>query len=787
MSRPLPWSVEPWGVGLEGLDTERLAHRESVFALSNGHLGWRGNLDEGEPCGNAGSYLNGVFEEHPMPYAESGFGYPEHGQSVINIPDGAVIRCFVDDEPLDVRRGTVRLHRQRLDFRRGVLERELEWTTPAGRSVRIESTRMVSLEHRSIGAVRLVVEAVDRPITLTVQSELIANSPLPEVHPDDRVMEALRTPLEAVSHDVVDGRASLVHRTRRSGVGVAVSMDHRATAPRGVHTETEASGDLARTTMIASLGAGDRFELVKFVGHEWSAESSPATLRDRADAAVAEADLLGWDGLVAAQRARLDEFWTCADVEVEGPLRLQQAVRFALFHIFQSAARADLRPVPGKGLSGAGYAGHTFWDFEAFVLPVLTATAPDAAREGLRWRHATLAHARRRARELHLAGAAFAWRTVDGRESSGYWPASTNAFHLDADIAAAVVHYVRATGDRAFERDAGLELLVETARLWVALGRWDDSGGFHVDGVTGPDEYSAIVDDNAFTNLMAQLNLTAAADAVRRYPAEAIALGVGDAEVEEWSAIAIAMTVPIDQRRRIPEQAAGYNAAERWHFEQTASSEYPLQEHFPYFDLYRKQVVKQADLVLALHFRHDAFTFEEKAGAFAYAESLTVRDSSLSAGPQAVIAEEVGHLGLAADYLAEAATIDLDDVRGDAEDGLHLASLAGIWTALVAGFGGLRDSDEGLRFAPRLPDAIGRLAFGVKVGGETLRLEIRPDATTYRLAGGDPITLHHFGERFELAAGPGWRMPTPPMADPGPRPTQPPGREPRSFDAAFGS
>ncbi|WP_308798872.1 glycoside hydrolase family 65 protein [Agromyces silvae] len=785
MTDPLPFDVAPWSIGLSGLDESELAHRESVFALSNGHVGWRGTLDEGDPHGITGSYLNGVFERHPMPYAEAGYGYPSSGESVINVPNGKVIRLFVDDEPFDVRRGEVHRHEQRLDFRDGTLHREVEWTSPAGRRIRVTSTRLVSLSHRPVAAVRYVVEAVDGPATMTLQSELVANEALPEVHPDDRVKEVLDEPLAACGAFVLGTSATLVHETYESGQRIAVAMDHTVSAPGRAIVETEVSDHLARTTISARLEAGERLEVVKHVGHEWSATLDPQALRDRADAAVDEARRAGWAGLTAGQRERLDAFWTCADVEIEGSPRLQQAVRFALFHVFQSAARLEVRSVPGKGLTGAGYEGHTFWDFEGFVLPVLTSTAPEAARQALMWRHATLDHARERARQLKLAGAAFAWRTIDGRESSGYWPASTVAFHVNADIAAAVLHYVRATGDDAFLRDVGVELLAETARLWMALGRWDDDGRFHLDGVTGPDEYTAVVDDNVFTNLMAGQNLEFAAAAARRHADRARDLGVTGDEIDAWERAAGAVAIPFDERRGVHAQSAGFTDHARWAFERTTADQYPLQAHFPYFDLYRKQVVKQADLTLAMFFAPDAFTPEQKAANFGYYEQLTVRDSSLSAAVQAVVAAEVGHLDLAADYLAEAATLDLDDLHDNTDEGMHMASLAGIWTALTCGFGGMRDSDAGVRFAPRLPPQLTRIAFGIKLAGHTLRLEVRPDATTYRLSDGPPVTVHHFGEPVELEAGHPLTLPTPPLPDAGPRPTQPKHRAPRPFAEAL--
>lgn len=785
MTEPLPFDVAPWSIGLSGLDESQLAHRESVFALSNGHVGWRGTLDEGDPHGITGSYLNGVFERHPMPYAEAGYGYPSSGQSVINVPNGKIVRLFVDDEPFDVRRGEVHRHEQRLDFRDGTLHREVEWTSPAGARVRIRSTRLVSLAHRSIGAVRYVVEAVGSGAVMTVQSELVANEELPEVHPDDRVKEVLDEPLAACGSFVLGTAATLVHETYESGQRIAVAMDHAVSAPGHATVSTEVDEHLARTTISARLAAGEQLEIVKVVGHEWSETLDPQALRDRADAAVDEALAAGWDGLAAGQRERLDAYWTCADVEVEGSPRLQQAIRFALFHVFQSAARLEQRSVPGKGLTGAGYEGHTFWDFEGFVLPVLTSTAPEAARQALLWRHATLDHARERAKQLRLAGAAFAWRTIDGRESSGYWPASTVAFHLNADIAAAVLHYVRATGDDDFLREVGVELLVETARLWMSLGRWDDEGGFHLDGVTGPDEYTAVVDDNVFTNLMAGQNLAFAAAAARRHAEPAHALGVTDEEIAAWVTAAGAVAVPFDERRGVHAQSEDFTDHEHWDFETTSIEQYPLQEHFPYFDLYRKQVIKQADLTLAMFFAPDAFTAEQKAANFAYYEALTVRDSSLSAAVQAVIAAEVGQLDLAADYLAEAATLDLDDLHENTDEGLHMASLAGIWTALTCGFGGMRDSDAGVRFAPRLPHQLTRMTFGIKLAGHTLRLDVRPDATSYRLSDGPPVTVHHFGEPVTLEPGHPLTLPTPPLPDPGPRPAQPKGRAPRDFADAL--
>ncbi|MFI6344758.1 glycoside hydrolase family 65 protein [Streptomyces sp. NPDC050560] len=771
------YTVEPWTLRECGLNLDVLPQSESVFALSNGHVGWRGNLDEGEPHGLPGTYLNGVHELHPLPYAEAGYGYPESGQTVINVTNGKIFRLLVDDEPFDLRYGRVSAHERTLDLRAGVLRRTCDWVSPAGRTVRVRSTRLVSFTQRAVAAVRYEVEAIDGDVRLVVQSELMANEQLPSTSGDPRAAVALESPLQAEEHFAAGVRLRLVHCTRRSGLRVGAAADHDVSGPESTRTSSESGDDVGRVTVTAHLAHGETLTVDKYVAHGWSSTRSLPGVRDQVDAALAQARGTGWDGLVAEQRAYLDDFWARADVEVEGDEEIQQAVRFALFHVLQAGARAEERAIPAKGLTGSGYDGHSFWDSETFVLPLLTYTAPGAVEQALRWRHSTLPAARDRAAQLGLEGAAFPWRTIEGSECSAYWPAGTAAFHVNADIADAAVRYVAATGDEDFERGVALELLVETARLWRSLGHHDHHGVFHVDGVTGPDEYSAAQDDNTYTNLMAQANLHHAADVVERHPARATELGVDDEESAAWRDAADSMHVPYDKELGVHEQHAGFTRHKMWDFAGTEPGHYPLMLHYPYFDLYRKQVVKQADLVLAMFLRGEKFDAAQKARNFAYYEPLTVRDSSLSACVQAVIAAEVGHLRLAYDYTVEAALLDLEDRENNTRDGVHIASLAGTWLALVCGFGGMRHRGDRLEFTPKLPERLRRLAFKVHIFGRRIGVEIRSAAVTYTLLEGDPVVLWHCGEEVELSAGspekralPKWTV--------RPAPAQPPGREP---------
>jgi alpha,alpha-trehalose phosphorylase len=715
--------AEPWCVRetAPDLSSAGLRRAESLFALGNGHIGLRANLDENEPCGMPGTYLNSLHELRDMHHAEAGYAFPEHTETVVDAPNGKLIGLFVDDEPFDLRTGEVRFHERVLDLRAGTLRREVEWVSPAGAEVRIVSNRLVSFAHPSVAAIRYEVSTTAR---VKIVSDVLANEDQPEESDDPRAADTVHNPLRAVDH----ADDLLQHRTRRSGIPVATAVRHETGGELSVHTEP----DRIRATITAT----GPVRVDKFLAYAWGEDASPAAARAARDAA---ADL-GFDGLLAAQREYLDEFWDNADVELDGDSEVQQAVRFGLFHVLQAGAQAGPHPIPAKGLTGNGYDGHTLWDTETFVLPVLTYTHPASVGMALRWRHATLDKARDRAAELRLSGAAYPWRTISGLECSGYWPAGTAALHVNADIADAVLRYHAATGDDAFMREAGLEILVETARLWCHVAHVADDGFWHISGVTGPDEYTALMDDNVFTNLMAQTNLRGAAAAVEQFgfPTE-------PGETQAWLEVADGLYLPYDERRQVHEQAAGFVRLQEWDFPGTKDEDYPLMLHYPYLDLYRKQVVKQADVVLAMALRPDAFTPEEKDRNFRYYEARTVRDSSLSAPAQAVLAAETGHLELAHDYLAESALLDLRAAGEGGGDGLHIAALAGSWLALVMGFGGFRDAGGRPAFAPRLPAHLPRLRFRLRWRDTRLLVTIRGDEATYEVTG-PPVEILHHGE-----------------------------------------
>ena len=771
------FAVEPWAVRERELHLDLLAETESILALSNGHIGLRANLDEGEPAGTPGTYLNAFYETRPLPHAEAAYGNPEDAQTLVNVTNGKIIRLLVDDEPFDIRYGELVRHERVLDFREGVLTRDVEWISPAGQGIRLRTTRLVSFVQRAVAAICYEVEPIEHGARIVVQSELVANEPLPAPEEDPRAAAVLDGTLVSERHGHRDLRAGLVHRTRASGLLMAAAMDHVVDGPEGTLTEAESEPDLARVTITTALEAGQPLRIVKLLAYGWSSQRTLPSVRDQVEAALSSAKRTGWEGLRRSQREYLDDVWDRADVELDGDPALQQAVRFSFFHVLQAAARAENRAIPAKGLTGRGYDGHSFWDMDTFTVPVLTYTVPDAAADALRWRHSTLDLAEARAHELRLEGAAFPWRTIRGQECSGYWPAGTAALHINADIADAVRRYLFATHDEAFEAGPALELVVSTARLWRSVGHHVSTGGFRIDGVTGPDEYMALTDNNVYTNLMAARNLRTAADLATHHPLRAAELGVDEEEIASWRDAAAAVVVPYDEELRVTSQSDAYTRYRHWPFERMTPQDYPLLLHYPYYLLYTAQVVKQADLVLALWLCGDQFDAEQKARDFDYYERITVRDSSLSACIQAIVAAEVGHLDLAYDYLAETAFIDLRDLGRNTRDGVHLAALSGSWLVAVAGFGGMRDLSEPLAFAPRLPSRLTRLAFRLTYRGRRLRVEVNGRGARYELLQGDPLELQHHGEPFTLTAGEPHELPVPPVPH-RPPPPQPRHREP---------
>jgi alpha,alpha-trehalose phosphorylase len=748
---------ESWEIAERHFAPERRGAHESVFAVGNGYLGLRGTHEEGGRAHDPGAILNGFHETWPIVYPEDAYGLARTGQTIVSATDGSVIRLFVDDEPFELETARLLRFERTLDLRGGVLRREVEWETPRGRRILIRSRRLVSLADRHLAAMTYEVTALDGPARVTVSSELVTYAPEAGGADPRRGKGFAERVLVPVAARASGLRALLHLATRESGLELACAMDHRVEAGE---TEIDAADDRASCVVHADLEEGASLRLEKYVAYHWAASGD---LVARADRTLDRARRTGYDAIEREHRIHVEAFWRRSDVEIEGAPHVQQAVRFNLFQLLQATARAEGHGVPAKGVTGHGYEGHYFWDTEVYVVPFLVHTTPQWARQLLQFRCAMLPAARERAREVGHRRALYPWRTINGCEASAWYAAGTAQYHINADVAYAMHLYNRATGDLGFMLEQGAEVLVETARFWSELGFFSErrDGRFCIHGVTGPDEYTTVVDNNAYTNLMAKENLEIATRVVEwlqgadteAHARLVAATGLTDAEVEVWRRAAAAMHVPRHEELGIVLQDEHFLERPRWDFEGTPAEKRPLLLHYHPLELYRHQVIKQTDVVLATYLADRAFSAEEKRRTFDYYDPLTTGDSTLSACIQSVIASEVGYEEEALAYFLDACAVDLLDGHGNTADGIHVASCGGTWLALVAGFGGLRDSDGEVRFAPRLPAGWTRLRFRVQVRGQVVEVDMAPGATTYRLLEGRGLPICHFGEELRLNPG----------------------------------
>ncbi|PRA80752.1 glycoside hydrolase family 65 protein [Microbacterium sp. MYb66] len=761
--------VDPWQLIDTHYSEEGVG--ETLFSIGNGYLGLRGNHIEGRGAQEHGTFINGLHETWPIRHAEQAYGFAEVGQTIVNAPDAKVMRVYVDDEPISLDDADVREYRRSLDMRTGVLRRDVVWETPSGKRVRMRDERVVSFEERHLAVLRLevVVENADAPVTISCQllnrqdgAGVYAGTPIGTKAAafDPRKAEKIADRVLEPAEHWQDGlRSALSYRVADSGMTVAVVADHVVETENEYNARTLVEPDIAKNVFRVQAKAGVPITVTKLVSYHTSRGVPPRELVDRCRRSLDRAADEGVETVFRCQREWLDAFWERSDVQIGGRDDLQQATRWCLFQLAQASARADGAGVPAKGVSGSGYSGHYFWDTEIYVLPFLTYTTPRWAYNALRARVAMLPAARRRAAQLNEAGALFPWRTINGEEASAYYAAGTAQYHINADISFALGKYVRATGDEEFLRREGADVAIETARLWATLGFWrasrlvEETGAgdgietFHIHGVTGPDEYTTVVNDNLYTNVMARYNLRYAAKIVREirenYPQDYVKLvdrtGLGPGEAEAWDRAAEAMYIPYSEGLGIHPQDSLFLEREVWDLANTPAEQRPLLLHFHPLVIYRFQVLKQADVVLALFLQGNHFTPEEKKADFDYYDPLTTGDSTLSAVVQSILAAEVGYQDLAQKYFEQSLFVDLHDLHHNAADGVHVASAGGVWTALVCGFGGMRDYAGDLSFDPRLPAAWPSLSFPLQWQGSTLQVTVTKDELRVQVRSGPPV------------------------------------------------
>ena len=770
---PHMYPGDEWNMIEKKYNPAFLDQTETIYSVGNGYLGMRGCPEEGGPNFENGTFVNGFYESWPIVYGEEAFGFAKTGQTIVNVTDTKIIKLYVDDEPFWLSKATMLQFDRRLNMSSATLDREILWETPSGKHVFIKSRRLTSFQHRHMAAISYQVTVLNTEAPVVISSEMAANQVNNQKSQNDPRQAKAFT--GRVLHPKVnyakDRRIVLCHWTENSQMGLACTIDHAIETECPHSYKTHCSEDSGQVVFSVEAKPGYSIHLTKYISYHTSQTASADELCRRAERTLDRGVSQGFAALLAGQEKYMEDFWRRSDVQVtdidpkrakRSTTEIQQAIRFNLFHILQAAGRADTTGVAAKGLTGQAYEGQYFWDTEIYLLPFLIYTSPHIAKNLLMFRYRMLDKARERAQELNQRGAMFPWRTINGEEASAYYAAGTAQYHINADIIYALRKYVNATGDEEFLYDYGAEMLVETARLWNDLGFFSEQKGgkFCIHGVTGPDEYNTLVNNNTFTNLMARENFQYAAATVellqakkpKTFAALVSKTGLEMHEIKEWKRAAEHMYIPYDEKLGIHPQDDAFLEKEVWDFKNTPPENYPLLLFYHPLVIYRFQVIKQADIVLAMFLLGHDFSSEQKKRNFDYYDPLTTGDSSLSSCIQSIIAAEIGYLEKTTEYARAALLMDLADIGGNVKDGCHIASMGGTWMLLVYGFGGMRDYDGILTFRPRrAPDQPGRLRFPLTYRGQILDIELGPDGATYSLRVGDGIIIQHEDEKIQLS------------------------------------
>ncbi len=754
--------VDGWRLVERAYSNDDLGVTETLFALGNGYLGMRANPEEGREAHSHGTYLNGFHETWPILHAEEAFGFAKTGQTIVNVPDAKLLKLYVDDEPLLLPIADLEGYERALDFRNGVLTRDMIWRTPAGKRVRVSSQRMVSFVHRHLAVMTFEITLLDAAAPVVVSSQLLNRQDgEDEYHVKAAALGEGLDPRRSrkFDHRVLEPRLQredgneivLGYRCANSKMTLACGTRHHIETTCQFGVTTHVGADLAKTVFTVRATPGNPIKITKLVSYHSSNGVPAEELADRCSRTLERAEADGIERIVAEQREWLDEFWVNSDIELRGDDAAQQALRWNLFQLAQASARTQEQGIAAKGVTGGGYDGHYFWDTEVYVAPFLSYTMPEAARKVIRFRWQMLDAARQRAREMSQVGALYPWRTISGEEASAYYAAGTAQYHINAAVVLALRRYLEASGDIEFLSHEGAEILVETARLWADLGFYSQNGSrtFHIHRVTGPDEYTTVVNDNFYTNVMARFNLRYAARTIRflaEWNAEAFdalcrATHFELQELDDWDAAADAMFIPFDEDLGINPQDSEFLELEPWDWETTPPEHFPLLLNYHPLVIYRHQVLKQADVVLAMFLRSERFPIEQKRRNFDFYDPITTGDSSLSACVQAVVAAEVGYEELALSYFTRALYLDLCDSHGNTADGVHVANAGGVWAGIVNGFAGMVEQGNYVEFTPRLPSTWDSVSFRLQRHGSILCVELDPHGVTLTVLSGSGVPV----------------------------------------------
>ena len=763
----VPAGSSEWQITRSELEHLPLAVTETLFALGNGMLGTRGTSSyrHGDfPADCEGTYINGAYVSEQIHYDESAYGFARFNNKMLQVADSKGISLFTEDEQAFAVKEVLS---RGLNMKTGVFEESLLLATTSGQEIKLHTQRFVCQHNAHLMVNAFTVEPLSFSGAVTLVSAIENNLAKSEGSDDPRVGDlSVAKNLSLIASETNEQLAYQLQQLDLPNSLVCHAVSHSFDGK--VEFAGGQPGDVSGLTCRYQLNLnGEKLSFCKYsyISHAFveteSKEEQAAALIRQAQSELEQAVALGCTSHLQQHSRLMGEFWQNSDIEITGNGDHQKAIRLNMLHLYMSAGRDGQRNIGAKGLTGPGYDGHYFWDSEIYIIPYFIYTQPEIARSLLSFRFSGLDKARKRALEMgHPHGALFPWRTIGGEECSSYFPAGTAQYHINAAVAYAVRHYFSATRDWDFIWNEGAELVFESARLWPSLGHFNQARGgqFCLDLVTGPDEYTALVNNNYYTNVMAKIHLAFACDLARQMGQQAPEnyqrllekLQLGEDELVQWQSIADNMYLPHDDKLDISPQDDSFLAKKPWDFAGTPKDKYPLLLNFHPLVIYRHQVLKQADVILANFLQDDMVPLSLKKNNLAFYEPLTTHDSTLSACTHSIAYSEVGEREQAYHYFEETVMTDLANLHKNSHYGVHTAAMAGSWMCITQGFAGLRVRDGKACFNPFLPKSWQGVSFKLRLLGCQLKVSMTGEKVSYQLLTGKSLRLQHAQQEVVL-------------------------------------
>lgn len=737
------------------MNNEELMVNETVFHNANGYIGIRSNYEEGYPEGFdtiKGSYINGFYDIADMKQAENLHGLIEEKQTMLNIGDTQTIYLKINDQTFTMYEGEVLYSKRWLDMEKGITGRKVVWRAPNGNEVEVVIKRMTSFYQLSLFTIEYSVTALNFSGDIEFISGHNGEVRNYSNNNDPRIARESPRYLIADGAWIQEKISYLRSRTSKSGLEVCTAVKHFLSKEGSI--EVKLNGHRADANINTKISENETITLLKYTVFTDSIRSSDSLSSAKKE--MEKAIGLTLQSLYDHQKAYLDEYWDNCLLEIKGDDDLTAAVNYNTYQLIQSVGKDEHCNIAAKGLSGEGYEGHYFWDTEMYIQPFFNLTEANITKNLISFRYRTIDKARENARNLgHSKGVLYPWRTIMGVECSGYFPSGTAAYHINGDIAYSVVAYYLATKDMDLLETKGAEILFETARLWMDLGHYHD-GKFKIHSVTGPDEYTCLVNNNYFTNVSARYNLEWA---VKTYELLREAgtlkpladkIGLEEEEIFEFQRAAEAMYLPYDDKLGINPQDDSFLEKKVWDIENTPESKFPLLLHYHPLTLYRYQVCKQADTVLSHFIFEDYQSIETIRKSFDYYEKITTHDSSLSRCIFSIVASKLGLVDKAYDYFGDSAKLDLFNTHKNTKDGIHTANMGGNYMAIVYGFAGLRIKEKGLYFSPLIPKPWKEFSFKINYEDSQIMVEINKKQSKFTLLKGGPKNIYVYDSLYTL-------------------------------------